>query len=340
MDISEKAKRVSEILNSHRTDGGDAYGNVVATVMQKEWVPANCILAILFLVLSFMSDNLLQRKRKLYYSRMSGGDKLWVLANINVVGLYVLVVVPFTYIAAKLTFGSDPFEDMIKYRRNIVFGLNSLSVSFLFEGVLVASIKKQIILFTHHIVFFCLVLAFSLTESLDVLRTGMVLGSLTTWQIFPRLLAVYRGIGIRFRRQKTVAYLAVVIGIFSRGFLGPLGLGIILSQKFKRLDLENPTDIMAFLAITACDLALVYVEVHAVIKHRKAYSKVVRLARESIIGTLKTASQSIGLSKESEIKLKETLKKLGRASVEIFEKPMMPEDSTKESDGNEETKDQ
>lgn len=339
MDISEKAKRVSEILNSHRTDGGDAYGNVVSTVMQKEWVAANCVLAILFLVFTFMSDHYLQRKRKSYYSRMSGSDKLWILANINVVGLYVLVIVPFSYIAAKLTFGSDPFGDMIKYRRNIVFGLNSLSVSFLFEGVLVASIKRNVILFTHHVVFFCLVLAFSLTESLDVLRTGMVLGSLTTWQVFPRLLAVYRGLGIRFRKQKTVAYLAVVIGIFTRGFLGPLGLGIILSQKFKSLDLQNPVDIMAFLAITACDLALVYVEVHAVIKHRQAYVKVVRLARESVLGTLKTLSQSTVLRNESATKLKKTLRELGRASVQIFEKPLIPQGTTEESDGNEKTND-
>lgn len=38
---------------------------------------------------------------------------------------------PFTYIAARMTMGNDPYGEMLAYRRSIVLGLNALSVSFL-----------------------------------------------------------------------------------------------------------------------------------------------------------------------------------------------------------------
>ena len=178
-------------------------------------------------------------------------------------------------------------------------------------------------------------LAFSLTESLDVLRTGLVLGSLTTWQVFPRLLAVYRDLGIRFRKQKRVAYLSVLIGIVTRGILGPMGLYVILSEKFWALDLGDPMEVLAFIIIAGCDSALVFVEMSAVLKHRKTYLKVAQLAHQSMIGALKTFSQTGALRRDSGNRLRQTVNNLRRASVEILEKMVetQNEGSTAKSNG-------
>lgn len=85
MSEDEDGTRLIEDASSHKI-------LVATTIMQKEWVLANCLLAILFLLFSLASDTVLMKKRRKYYERMSRADRLWVLMNLNIVGLYILVV--------------------------------------------------------------------------------------------------------------------------------------------------------------------------------------------------------------------------------------------------------
>ncbi len=166
----------------------------------------------------------------------------------------------------------------------IVFGLNVLSLGFLIEGVLVGtSLRNNMVLYFHHIVFFLLVLAFAVTGSLDVLRAGLVLGSLTTWQVFPRYLVICRMLGVRNRTQKVIAFLSFTMGIFTRGVMGPVCLSVIMLQKYAAIDPSKWSDIFSFVSICSANVVLILIEMKAVMKHRKVYKKLIELARQSVL---------------------------------------------------------
>lgn len=68
------------------------------------------------------------------------------------------------------------------------------------------------------------------------MRVGLVLGCLTTWQIFPRVTATLRYLGVRRRRQKIVALMSVLVGFVTRIILGPIGLIKVSVDGFKELE--------------------------------------------------------------------------------------------------------
>ena len=201
---------------------------------------------------------------------------------------------PFTYAALLTTFGEDHYRVLHEQRHVIVFGLNVLSLGFLIEGVLVGtSMRRNTILYFHHIAFFLLVLAFAVTGSLDILRAGLVLGSLTTWQVFPRYLVVCRMLGVRNRTQKVVAFLSFTFGIVTRGILGPVCLLVIMSEKYAAVDASKWTDIVSFISICFANVVLILIEMKGVIKHRKVYKKLIDLARQSVLRSSVTGQQGL-----------------------------------------------
>ena len=196
----------------------------------------------------------------------------------------MILVGPFSYAALLTTFGKDHYQVLYEQRHMIVFGLNVLSLGFLIEGVLVGtSLRNNMVLYFHHIVFFLLVLAFAVTGSLDVIRAGLVLGSLTTWQVFPRYLVICRMLGVRNRTQKVIAFLSFTMGIFTRGVMGPVCLLVIMLQKYAAIDPTNWSDIISFISICSANVVLILIEMKAVMKHRKVYKKLIELARQSVL---------------------------------------------------------
>ena len=282
------------------------------TLLQKEWVFANCLLAILTLLIVHVGEKIIMNSsRNVFYSKIRLSDRVWVLLNLNFVCLFLLVigrlahyvhrymvlprfhvsfvwrspiVGPFSYAALLSTFGKDHYRVLYEQRHVIVFGLNVLSLGFLIEGILVGtSIRKNMVLYFHHIVFFFLVVAFAVTGSLDVLRAGLVLGSLTTWQVFPRYLVICRMLGVRNRTQKVIAFLSFTLGIFTRGVLGPVCLVVILSEKYAAIDPSTWTDIISFVSICFANVVLILIELKAVRKQRKVYTKLIDLARQCVL---------------------------------------------------------
>lgn len=212
---------------------------------------------------------------------------------------------PFSYAALLTTFGEDHYRVLYEQRHMIVFGLNVLSLGFLVEGVLVGtSLRPNTVLYIHHIVFFLLVIAFAVTGSLDVLRAGLVLGSLTTWQVFPRYLVVCRMLGVRNRTQKVVAFLSFTFGIVTRGFLGPVCLLVIMSEKYAATDTSKWTDVVSFMSICIANIVLILIELKAVIKHRKVYKKLIDLARQSVLRSSAAGQPSI-LARVTEVVMHE-----------------------------------
>jgi len=218
---------------------------------------------------------------------------------------YSVIVGPFSYAAVLTTFGEDHYRILYDQRHMIVFGLNVLSLGFLIEGILVGtSIRKNMVLYFHHIVFFLLVAAFCVTGSLDVLRAGLVLGSLTTWQVFPRYLVVCRMLGVRNRTQKVIAFLSFTLGIFSRGVMGPVCLFVIMSEKYAAVDTSKWMDIISFVSFCSANVVLILIELKAVIKHGKVYAKLADLARQSLLRSTASSRTSL-LARATEVLMRE-----------------------------------
>ena len=120
------------------------------SLLQKEWVVANCIVALFFLAVSgVVSKVLAARKSASLFERLPTRDKLLTVLNLTIFICNSLVAIPFTLAACDVTFSSSPLDAVARSRYRIVYGLNTLSVSFLvrFTGILMTNI---IILLDRH----------------------------------------------------------------------------------------------------------------------------------------------------------------------------------------------
>ena len=63
------------------------------TLLQKEWVFANCLLAILTLLIVHVGEKIIMNSsRNVFYSKIRLSDRVWVLLNLNFVCLFLLVI--------------------------------------------------------------------------------------------------------------------------------------------------------------------------------------------------------------------------------------------------------
>ena len=63
------------------------------TYLQKEWVFANCVLAVLTLLFVHVGEKLIQNSSSnVFYSKISRTDRVWVLLNLNFVCLFAIVI--------------------------------------------------------------------------------------------------------------------------------------------------------------------------------------------------------------------------------------------------------
>ncbi len=203
--------------------------------LKEGYVTGNCLISIALIVCTHWIHYLLSKYNKNFYGRAPLIDKLTVLMNLDFAVIYCLAVVPFSIAAARIIL-LDANEELIKYYMWTNIGFNALSTLFLFEGILVGSIRPNRLLFYHHLVFFGFLWLFTLTRSTLVMRVGLVLGALTTWQIFPRIVATLRYLGVRRRRQKVIALLSVLVGFLTRLILGPIGLIKVSIDGFREIE--------------------------------------------------------------------------------------------------------
>jgi hypothetical protein len=251
--------------------------------------------------------------------------------GVNIFLMVLMSVGPFSYAALLTTFGQDHYRVLYEQRHMIVFGLNVLSLGFLIEGIMVGTTtRKNMVLFFHHIIFFFLVIAFAVTGSLDVLRAGLILGSLTTWQVFPRYLVVCRMLGVRNRTQKIVAFLSFTFGMVTRGVLGPLCLFVIMSEKYAAIDTSKWTDIVSFISICFANTVLILIELKAVMKHRQVYMKLVDLARQSVLRSSATGQPSL-LARVTQVVMHESERDEQETSPILYDQAKMANQESKRS---------
>lgn len=132
---------VTEIEQSSSTFG----------LLQKEWVAANCMVALFFLAVSgVVSKVLAARKSASMFERLPTRDKLLTVMNLTIFISNSLVAIPFTLAACDVTFSSSPLDAVVRSRYGIVYGLNILSVSFLvrFTGILMSNNKYLLCCYT------------------------------------------------------------------------------------------------------------------------------------------------------------------------------------------------
>jgi hypothetical protein len=102
------------------------------SLLQKEWVVANCMVALFFLAVSgVVSKVLAARKNASLFERLPTRDKLQTVLNLTIFICNSLIAIPFTLGACDVTFSSSPLDAVVRSRYRIVYGLNILSVSFL-----------------------------------------------------------------------------------------------------------------------------------------------------------------------------------------------------------------
>ena len=147
------------------------------------------------------------------------------------------------------------------------------------------------LLFYHHLIFYIFVLLFTLTKSTLILRIGLVLGCLTTWQIFPRITATLRHLGVRRRHQKIVALVAVVLGFITRIILGPLGLIKVSLDGYREM-LPTLTSRGIYFGSLTTVFCLLYIEFEGVARHVKLHRKLKELAAQSLLN-LKNGTRSL-----------------------------------------------
>jgi hypothetical protein len=135
------------------------------------------------------------------------------------------------------------------------------------------------------------VLLFTLTKSTLILRIGLVLGCLTTWQIFPRITATLRHLGVRRRHQKIVALVAVVLGFITRIVLGPLGLIKVSLDGYREM-LPTLTSRAIYFGSLTTVFCLLYIEFEGVARHVKLHRKLKELAAQSLLN-LKNGTRSL-----------------------------------------------
>ena len=104
----------------------------VFILLQKEWMVANCVVALFFLAVSGgISKILVVHKSASIFERLPTRDKLLTVIHLTVFLTKSLVALPFTLAAFDVTFNENPLEAVVGTRYRIVYGLNILSISFL-----------------------------------------------------------------------------------------------------------------------------------------------------------------------------------------------------------------
>eukprot|EP00890_Picochlorum_soloecismus_P000872 jgi/Picsp_1/1786/NSC_05257-R1_---NA--- len=255
--------------------------SLALNLLQKEWVAANCIVALSFLAVSGGVSKVLAVHSM--FERLPTRDKLLTVINLTIFLMNSLVAIPFTFAVFDVTFSENPLDAVIGSRNRIVYGLNVLSVSFLVEAFLLGTcFKMNLSLYVHHIVFFIFIVSFSVTEDIAVLKSGLVLASLACWQVFPRLTSFMRMIGVRRRDQKKSAMLALLIGAVTRFVIGPFCLFKCLKDGVGRID-GTSHSMATYAGLVLMLVFFVSVEIYGVTRHQRLYVKLRALARESIL---------------------------------------------------------